>query len=464
METSRAFAARAASGERASSRDALEDDDAWRANAVEDFERVRREGRASARERRREARERRRDDDDDFFGVARDARADDDDVSGKTCVVRGGWTRGETTGRSSLGRGRGVRAKGTRMERRAEDGRRRAARAEAAARDACAEDAECARVDGASAIERYPPDWMKVFAMKWALENEEYGCDRAVWLDPEATFHVDARETCDDDGTCETTRRSVTEIVEDALGNKDFFYAPESAMTSECRAGRHPRGFDAGVFGVRNSPTGREIVDAWARAYPARAWSLSDDRPSGWRCETFRRKNPGASGHAKECSYEGVEYERGAFISSVLPTYAANATRLDPCVASAPCASRREATARGASFCHFPSCLGERYADGYLASTNASAETDDGALGALARACPPRDVPSAGLPTDAHARSVAKSFFSIDAERALAIVFSASAFLVFVFVFVRRARRRARAQDERAETLDAHASESSPLV
>ena len=49
METSRAFAARAARGERASSRDALEDDDAWRANAVEDFERVRREGRARAR-------------------------------------------------------------------------------------------------------------------------------------------------------------------------------------------------------------------------------------------------------------------------------------------------------------------------------------------------------------------------------------------------------------------------------
>ena len=73
METSRAFAARAASGERVSSRDALEDDDAWRANAVEDFERVRREGRASARERRREARERRHDDVDDFFGVARDA-------------------------------------------------------------------------------------------------------------------------------------------------------------------------------------------------------------------------------------------------------------------------------------------------------------------------------------------------------------------------------------------------------
>ena len=352
--------------------------------------------------------------------------------------------------------------RGTRMERRAEDRRRRAALASAEARDACAEDATCARVDGASATEGYPPNWMKVFAMKRVLENEEYGCDRAVWLDPEATFHVDARGTCDDDGVCETTRRSVTEIVDDALGNKDFFYAPESAMTSECRAGRHPRAFDAGVFGVRNSPTGREIVDAWARAYPARAWSLSDDRPSGWRCETMRRKNPGASGHAKECSYEGVEYERGAFVSSVLPMYAANATRLDPCVASAPCASRREATARGASFCHFPSCLGERYADGYLGSTNASA--DDGALGALARACPPRDIPSAGLPTYAHTRSVAKSFFSIDAERALAIVFSALAFLVFVFVFVRRARRRARAPDENAETSDAHASESSPLV
>ena len=463
METSRAFAERAARGERVSSRDALEEDDAWRANAVEDFGGIRREGRESARERRREARERRRDDVGDF-GVRRHARGDEVDVSGKTCVVRGGWTRGETTATSFLGRGRTVGARGTRMERRAEDGRRRATLAEAAARDACAEDAECARVDEASAIEGYPPSWMKVFAMKRALENEEYGCDRAVWLDPEATFHVDARETCDDGGTCETTRRSVTEIVEDALGNKDFFYAPESEMMSECRAGRHPRGFDAGVFGVRNSPTGREIVDAWARAYPARAWSLSDDRPSGWRCETIRRKNPGASGHAKECSYEGVEYERGAFLSSVLPTYAANATRLDPCVASAPCASRREATARGASFCHFPSCLGERYADGYLASTNASAETDDGALGALARACPSRDVPSAGLPTDAHARSVAKSFFSVDAERVLAIVFSALAFLVFVFVVVRRARRRARAQDENAETLDAHASESSPLV
>ena len=94
METSRAFAARAASGERASSRDALEDDDAWRANAVEDFGGIRREGRESARERRREARERRRDDDVGDFGVRRHARGDEVDVSGKTCVVRGGWTRG----------------------------------------------------------------------------------------------------------------------------------------------------------------------------------------------------------------------------------------------------------------------------------------------------------------------------------------------------------------------------------
>ena len=140
--------------------------------------------------------------------------------------VRGAWEvdARETTGRSSLGSwARGERERDANGTTRGGWAHRRGAR-EAAARDACAEDAECARVDGASAIERYPPNWMKVFAMKWALENEEYGCDRAVWLDPEATFHVDAQiKSCDDDGTCETTRRSVTEIVEDALGNKDFF-------------------------------------------------------------------------------------------------------------------------------------------------------------------------------------------------------------------------------------------------
>lgn len=493
MDASRAFAEAVAGGARVSSID-FEPSAAWRAGAVEDFTRSRREVREETRERQRERRVERREDDASAVGVN---DGDDDTPSNgvaaaaatsagersKTCVLQRGWMSHELAMDSSasvagsLGRGHAApSAKTKRIERR-EDRRRRAAPVAEAARDACDADPDCLYVDGASAAEHFPPNWMKVFAVKDALESDEYGCDRVVWLDPDATFHAEtlacapapSGENRTASVVCETTRRSVTDIIDRAFGDKDFFYAPESSLTSECRAGRRPQAFDAGVFGARNSPKGREIVDAWARLYPARAWSLSDDRPSGWRCETTRRKHPGALGHAKECPYEGVEYERGAFVAGVLTTYEADAERLDSCIASAPCASRSEATARGASFCHFSSCLGERYTDGYLASsTSADADaTADaaGALGALARACPPRDVPSAGLATkdgvvtDTKNDSIQKSFFSLDADRALTIIFSALAFVVFVAVYC--ARRRARA---RAEDAERTASESSPLV
>ena len=489
VDASRAFAEAVALGARVSSSDV----EAWRASAVEDFTRSRREVREMTRERARERSVERRGgwgSKDAVVGVNDDGE-DDPSRNGvaatgagersKTCVLQRGWMSHEhgmdsaSSVAASLGRGREPSAKTKRIERRV-DRRRRAAPVAEAARDACDADPECVYVDGASAAEHFPPNWMKVFAVKEALESEEYECDRVVWLDPDATFHAEtlacapapSGENRTASVVCETTRRSVTDIIDRAFGDKDFFYAPESSLTSECRAGRRPQAFDAGVFGARNSPRGREIVDAWARLYPARAWSLSDDRPSGWRCETTRRKHPGALGHVKECPYEGVEYERGAFIASVLKTYEADSERLDPCIASAPCGSQSEATARGASFCHFSSCLGERYADGYLASTSADASADAGALGALARACPPRDVPSAGLATVAtdgavidtnKDDSIEKSFFSLDADRALTIIFSALAFVVFFAVYC--ARRRARA---RVETAERTASESSPLV
>ena len=195
------------------------------------------------------------------------------------------------------------------------------------------------------------------------------------------------------------------------------------------------------VFGVRNSPTGREIVDAWrARVIFGSARVVAVGRPTErMEVRDVSAQNPGASGHAKECSYEGVEYERGAFISSVLPTYAANATVLGPV--------RRERAVRVATRSHrargivLPlSILSWRAVRRRVPRLDERERRDRRRRARRPRARPPRDVPSAGLPTDAHARSVAKSFFSIDAERALAIVFSASAFLVFVFVFVRRAR------------------------
>ena len=118
METSRAFAARAASGERVSSRDALEDDDAWRANAVEDFERVRREGAQRARTEERGAGAS-SDDGDDFLVLSEARRGGKrlgEDVRGAR-----GWTRGRRPRRRPSVVGE-VSARGTRMERRAEDG------------------------------------------------------------------------------------------------------------------------------------------------------------------------------------------------------------------------------------------------------------------------------------------------------------------------------------------------------
>ena len=62
---------------------------------------------------------------------------------------------------------------------------------------------------------------------------------------------------------------------------------------------------NSGVWMLRDSHAGREVLRTWLRAYPAASWWRDGDAEGRWRC-TSR-----ATG--KKCQWAGVEYEQGAF-------------------------------------------------------------------------------------------------------------------------------------------------------
>ena len=60
-------------------------------------------------------------------------------------------------------------------------------------------------------------------------------------------------------------------IAEELFDGKDFFYSRDPSMTPPNDYWGSE--FNAGFWGCANTTRGREIMDAWTKAYPVEAWS-----------------------------------------------------------------------------------------------------------------------------------------------------------------------------------------------
>lgn len=237
-------------------------------------------------------------------------------------------------------------------------------------RNLCARDASCSYVgdgrgsndasgadggDGdastttSEALDAYPPYWAKVFAAKRALEDDALKCARVIWVDSDATFHV-TRSSCEGK-RCATTVRSVREIAEELFDGKDFFYSRDPSMTPPNEYWGSE--FNAGFWGCANTTRGREIMDAWTKAYHVEAWSRG---PNGQWTSTG--------------NFAGSTYEQGAFVNSgLLKKYKAMGAinEVDACAINTPCESLGEASIRGAQACHFVGVYKQTYLPSYYA-------------------------------------------------------------------------------------------------
>jgi hypothetical protein len=119
--------------------------------------------------------------------------------------------------------------------------------------------------------EHIPPWWRKVFLARELLPHY----DGVLWVDTDAAI-------------VSTLHPS------DLLGNKHFVYSPNPPMLNHQSLSMFSAPFCAGIWAVKNSSQGRQIMDAWADLYDENLWT----NIGGWK----------GSG-----PYAGYAYEQGAF-------------------------------------------------------------------------------------------------------------------------------------------------------
>jgi hypothetical protein len=120
--------------------------------------------------------------------------------------------------------------------------------------------------------ESIPPWWRKVF-----LARELLSChDGVLWVDTDAAIVSSLHPS-------------------DLLKDKHFIYSPNPPMLNNPSLGMLSAPFCAGIWAVKNSPEGRQIMDAWINCYNANHWKKTD---KGWKGEG---------------AYAGYAYEQGAF-------------------------------------------------------------------------------------------------------------------------------------------------------
>jgi len=320
----------------------------------------------------------------------------------------------------------------------------------------CDADPSCAYVaplvygdsgDADSLDAMYPPYWTKVFAVQRALAMTNPRCARAAWLDADATTH-DARSTCRaEDGGCETRVRWMSETIDGLFDGRDFFYSRDPTMNPEGEWWGSE--FNAGVFGVANTATGREIVDAWARSYPADEWHLLKDGRWNTTSDVFG----------------GPAYEQGAFAGGLLGEYRARGAlrEVDACVLNMPCESFDEASIRGAATCHFAGKFRNLYLADYLASLS---EASLGSAPGTYETSPARLHAAAAKVSEPFSKACAHKIVSTGLGRSSAsrgtgdaqMLFTGAAVVAVIAGAFAAARRRRRA------AADENSLESTPLV
>lgn len=130
--------------------------------------------------------------------------------------------------------------------------------------------------------EDVPPYWAKVKCVKDILNEkvgEQYKYKGVLWIDTDAcVVRIDTP-------------------FEDAFQtDKDFVFSPDGPWFESS--------MNAGVWFVKNTPKGREIVDTWYSHY----------KPSDWEKE-------GEKKWRSKGTWAGTTYEQGAFTDLVMPKY-----------------------------------------------------------------------------------------------------------------------------------------------
>lgn len=294
------------------------------------------------------------------------------------------------------------------------------------------------------------PYWAKVFLVRDLLRSGS--CDRVIWLDSDAALHL-GRSVCegvdgDRNQRCGgATRVSASAVVDELFGGEEFFYAGHSAVS--CPELELHAKFNAGVWGVNNSPKGREIMEEWAKMYPKSNWRMDPTDKTGWTCDDESRNGT--------CAYSGAKYEQGAFIRYVMPKYASILREHDSCRIGSPCASKAEATSRGASVCHFLGCFKDRYTDSYLVGDFTSANLGEIPT-ELAHHCPHAVNTNARFSL----QSASGGVVSVDGDRVARVVGCGVLLTLIVTLFGLLKRRSA--EKRKAHSYVRDKDESTPLV
>lgn len=119
----------------------------------------------------------------------------------------------------------------------------------------------------------YPPWWRKVFMVRELLPHY----DAVLWIDSDAAIVGN-------------------DHFQTLFGGKHFVLSPNPPMLQWESLSMFTAPFCAGVWGVRNTPEGRVLMDKWVSAYDSMLWKKSGD---SWI-------------HTKGM-YAGMAYEQGAF-------------------------------------------------------------------------------------------------------------------------------------------------------
>lgn len=127
-----------------------------------------------------------------------------------------------------------------------------------------------------------PIYWEKVFVTSDVMKSNPQ-CDIVAYLDSDAVMNTSP------------------DMFADAMKNSDFLLTDDPSLDPK-KLWTQLKPFNAGVWAVRNSETGIQIMEEWKNAYnPDMWWKNAKNR---WTC-------------GLTCEWGGPAYEQGAFVSVI---------------------------------------------------------------------------------------------------------------------------------------------------
>lgn len=130
-----------------------------------------------------------------------------------------------------------------------------------------------------------PPYWAKIYLLQKLLPFFDY----ILWIDSDATL---------------VNINNLDFFISKIIENKDM------VISGDMPPWVRNSPFNAGVFCVKNSKIGQEIVNEWMSKYNSKKWKK--DSSNKWKCR------------GRACNWAGANYEQGSFVRYILPKYRDN--------------------------------------------------------------------------------------------------------------------------------------------